>query len=104
MLFTRPGQLPAIMRPYERNGLHRPMRRVPWYFLDRGELQSLMDAESAFYARRCPTPVSGPDGHHGGHDSDAGSETTVRSAADSSATCAANPTAAELSPTALALE
>ncbi|MCQ6271885.1 zf-TFIIB domain-containing protein [Pseudarthrobacter sp. R1] len=67
----------AEMRPYERNGIIIDQcDGCRGIFLDRGELESLMDAESSFYAARNPAPASpqppyGPpaypdrrDGHH----------------------------------------
>ena len=47
----------AEMRPYERNGvIIDQCGGCRGIFLDRGELESLMDAESAFYAARNPAP------------------------------------------------
>lgn len=71
----------AEMRPYERNGVVIDQcTGCRGIFLDRGELESLMDAESSFYAARNPAPgIPQPQypqpqypgqegGHHGGHD------------------------------------
>ena len=76
------------MRPYERNGvIIDQCTGCRGIFLDRGELESLMDAEAAFYAARnaapgmtqppyaqTPQPPYGQspyadrrDGHHSGH-------------------------------------
>lgn len=67
----------AEMRPYERNGVVIDQcEGCRGVFLDRGELESLMDAESAFYAARNPAPgypqpqyPNQRDSHRGGHDS-----------------------------------
>lgn len=64
----------AEMRPYERNRIVIDQcTGCRGIFLDRGELESLMDAESSFYAP--PGPGFGQpqgsdrrEGHHGGHD------------------------------------
>lgn len=59
----------AEMRPYERNGVVIDQcTGCRGIFLDRGELESLMDAESSFYAARNPAapvpaaPVPGAGG------------------------------------------
>lgn len=70
----------AEMRSYERNGIIIDQcGGCRGIFLDRGELESLMDAESAFYATRNPAPgIPQPqyppsqypdqrDSHRGGH-------------------------------------
>lgn len=77
----------AEMRPYERNGIVIDQcLGCRGIFLDRGELESLMDAESSFYAARNPAPGTAQppypqapypgaqypdrrDSHHGGHGS-----------------------------------
>ncbi|MFS0718932.1 zf-TFIIB domain-containing protein [Arthrobacter sp. 1P04PC] len=47
----------AEMRPYERNGvIIDQCDGCRGIFLDRGELESLMDAEASFYAARNPAP------------------------------------------------
>ncbi|MEO5315160.1 zf-TFIIB domain-containing protein [Pseudarthrobacter sp. CC12] len=70
------------MRPYERNGIIIDQcLGCRGIFLDRGELESLMDAESSFYAAPPAPPAPGPgfgqpqgygydrrEGHHSGHD------------------------------------
>ncbi|MEO5314403.1 zf-TFIIB domain-containing protein [Pseudarthrobacter sp. CC12] len=49
----------AEMRPYERNGvIIDQCTGCRGIFLDRGELESLMDAEASFYAARNPAPGS----------------------------------------------
>lgn len=66
----------AEMRPYERNGIVIDQcTGCRGIFLDRGELESLIDAESSFYAPPAPGPGFGQlqgsdrrEGHHGGHD------------------------------------
>ncbi|WP_400160600.1 zf-TFIIB domain-containing protein [Arthrobacter sp. BPSS-3] len=66
----------AEMRPYERNGIVIDQcTGCRGIFLDRGELESLIDAESSFYAPPAPGPEFGQpqgsdrrEGHHGGHD------------------------------------
>lgn len=67
----------AEMRPYERNGVVIDQcTGCRGIFLDRGELESLMDAESSFYAARNPAPgfqqpqyPDQRDSRRGGHDS-----------------------------------
>ncbi|WP_271395728.1 zf-TFIIB domain-containing protein [Neomicrococcus lactis] len=71
----------AEMRPYERNGVVIDQcTGCRGIFLDRGEMESLIDAESYFNAARNPAPgiPQAPypqaqypdrrDSHHGGHD------------------------------------
>lgn len=54
----------AEMRPYERNGvIIDQCTGCRGIFLDRGELESLMDAESSFYAPR--TPPASPQAPYG---------------------------------------
>ncbi|WP_198954392.1 hypothetical protein [Kineosporia sp. R_H_3] len=48
------------------------MRRVPGIFLDRGELEALLDVESAFnqpaaLVQQYPGPMAGGYGYEGGH-------------------------------------
>lgn len=67
----------AEMRPYERNGvIIDQCTGCRGIFLDRGELESLMDAESSFYAARNPAPgipqSQYPDRREGHHDSEHG--------------------------------
>ncbi|UER55478.1 zf-TFIIB domain-containing protein [Kineosporiaceae bacterium SCSIO 59966] len=63
----------ADMRAYERNGITIDQcTACRGIFLDRGELERLVDAESAFYGRPGPQqpPAYGDDrGHHGGYGS-----------------------------------
>ena len=64
----------AEMRAYERNGVTIDQcSGCRGIFLDRGELERLVDAESAFYATPRPAaPQASPayeynQGHHGGY-------------------------------------
>ncbi len=70
----------GTMRPYERNGVTIDQcSECRGIYLDRGELERLIDAESGFYAQANPqqAPYADPyparEGHHGdrrsGHDS-----------------------------------
>ena len=53
------------MRQYERSGVHVDRcTECRGVFLDRGELERLIDAEAAFQTRPAPAPA--PTGH--GHD------------------------------------
>ncbi|WP_246256125.1 metalloregulator ArsR/SmtB family transcription factor [Pseudarthrobacter oxydans] len=76
--FTQHTHLPKCaseMHPYERNDvIIDQCTGCRGIFLDRGELESLMDAEASFYAARNPAPGTAQppypdrrDGHHDGH-------------------------------------
>ena len=57
------------MRRYERNRVDIDQcNECRGIFLDRGELEQLMDAENSFYGdeRSAPEPARGGGGHHGG--------------------------------------
>ncbi len=60
------------MRTYERNGIHVDQcTECRGLFLDRGELEHLVQAESSFYGQSSAPPAPAappPPAHHGGHD------------------------------------
>jgi len=57
------------MRTYERSDVHVDQcTECRGIFLDRGELERLIDAESAFYQPSAPSAPSAPSNvDHGGH-------------------------------------
>ncbi len=56
------------MRTYERNGVHIDQcGDCRGLFLDRGELERLVDAEGSFYQQQPAAPRH--EEHHGGHGS-----------------------------------
>jgi Zn-finger nucleic acid-binding protein len=56
------------MRTYERNGVHVDQcADCRGLFLDRGELERLVDAEGSFY-RESSAPTQRPDEGYGGYD------------------------------------
>ena len=64
------------MRTFERNGIHVDQcTECRGLFLDRGELEHLVQAESSFYGAGQPAAAPAPaapqqhGGHFGGHDS-----------------------------------
>lgn len=61
------------MRSYERNGIHVDQcTECRGLFLDRGELEHLVQAESSFYGQSPPAPAPAPAPRapepHRGHD------------------------------------
>ncbi len=67
------------MRTYERNGVHvEQCSDCRGLFLDRGELEKLVEAEGSFYSAPAPTPAAAPpppprrEEHHHHHQPDHG--------------------------------